>query len=378
MIGARTTRPEEHRRALGIVERMLPPPDRSFASDNTAGIAPAVFAALSEANQGSAVAYGDDPFTAHFEELIGETFGSDAQALLTWGGTGANVVGLSALLQPYQGVICPESAHINVDECGAVERFAGCKLLDVPSGDGKLRVADIEKQLHVLGDVHHVQPGAISVTQATEYGTVYTLDELRELADVAKRAGLRVHMDGARIANAAAALGASLKELTVDIGVDVLSLGGTKNGIAYGEAVVILDPSLAEPARFHRKQAAQLPSKMRFIATQFNALLTDNLWLRHASHANAMAELLAAKAAEIPGVAITHPPGANALFATLDRAVVKRLQEWSFFHVWAPGERPNDGGEYRDEVRWMTSFETTEDDVDRFVAGIRAESTREA
>lgn len=336
-------------------------------------MAPAVLDAMVAANTGAAVAYGDDEYTARFSEQIRGLFGSGATALLTWGGTGANIVALSTLVRPYQGVICPASAHINVDECGGPERFTGSKLLDVATVDGKLRPADIEAQLHVLGDVHHVQPGAISISQVTEYGTVYSLDELNAVCGAAKAAGLRIHMDGARLANAAAALDVPVAEFTADLGVDVLSFGGTKNGTAYGEAVVLFDPDLVEAARFYQKQAAQLPSKMRFVAAQLSALLEDDLWLQHGSHANAMARRLAQGAAQIEGVEITQSAGANAVFARIPRSVVKRLQDWSFFYVWEPGPSADGPEVVRDEVRWMTSFETTADEVDRFVEGIAAE-----
>ena len=349
---------------------MLPPPVHSFASDNTAGIAPAVLEAMNAANTGPAIAYGADDVTARFQDQIRGLFGPDATALLCWGGTGANIVALSSLVRPHQGIVCPASAHINVDECGGVERFAGSKLIDVPTPDGKLRPADIEGQVWALGDVHHVQPGAISVTQTTEHGTLYRVEELRAVCEKARTHGMRVHMDGARIANAAAALDVPVREFTVDLGVDVLSFGGTKNGIAYGEAVVIFDPELVELARFTQKAAAQLPSKMRFVAAQFSALLDDDRWLAHGRHANAMAQRLARAAADVPGVQITQDVQANAVFAKLPRDSVKRLQAWAPFYTW---EAAPPGAEPVDEVRWMTSFQTTEDSVDRFVAGIAAE-----
>lgn len=346
------------------------PPDTSFASDNTAGIAPAVLDAMVEANEGPAIAYGADKVTAAFQDEIRRLFGDNASALLCWGGTGANIVGLSTLVRPHQGIICPESAHINVDECGAPERFLGSKLIDVPTVDGKLRPQQITDQLHVLGDVHHVQPGAISVTQSTEYGTLYTVEELRELCDTARAAGLRIHMDGARLANAVAALDVTARELTTDLGVDVLSFGGTKNGIAYGEAVVFFDPELVELGRYAQKSAAQLPSKMRFVAAQFSALLDGDRWIHHGRHANAMARRLAEGAAAIAGVEITHADGANAVFARMPRPVVAELQGWSHFYTWKPAS-PDDADPH-DEVRWMTSFETTEQSVDRMLEGVRA------
>lgn len=338
-----------------------PPPSSSFASDNTAGVAPAALEALVAANEGPAVAYGDDAHTGRLRDQMNELLGREVTTLLAWGGTGANIVGLQALVRPWEAVICPASAHINVDECGAPERFLGAKLIDVDTPDGKLRPADIEAQLHVLGTVHHAQPGAVSVTQSTEYGTVYSVDELRAVIEVAKRGGLRVHMDGARIANAVAALDVPITALTTDLGVDVLSFGATKNGMAYGEAIVVLDPDLAGAATFLQKQAAQLPSKMRFVAAQFSALLDDDRWISQAAHANAMAQRLAAGAAAIPGVAVTQAPEANAVFVRLPADKIAEIQAWSWFYMWSPP----------DEVRWMTSFATTEDDVDRFLAGVR-------
>jgi threonine aldolase len=324
---------------------------------------------MAEANTGPAVAYGSDPHTAAFDAHIERLFGSAAKGLLTWGGTGANIVGLSTLVRPYQAIVCAESAHINVDECGGVERFTGSKLIDVPTIDGKLTPADVEAQLHVLGDVHHPQPGAISISQLTEYGTLYSVAEVQALSACAKAAGLRVHMDGARIANAAVALDVPVRAFTADAGVDVLSFGGTKNGLAYGEAVVFFDQSLVGEAEFNRKQAGQLPSKMRFLAAQFNALLDGDLWLRNGAQANRAAQRLVAGAEQIPGVVITQRPAANAVFARLPRPVVRKLQAWSYFYVWAPGQ-PDADGQIFDEVRWMPSFMTTDHDVDLFLAGV--------
>lgn len=349
---------------------MLPAPETSFASDNTAGIAPAVLAAMASVNDGPAIAYGADPATARFREQIRDLFGDGAKALLCWGGTGANIVALSTLVRPHQGIICPASAHINVDECGGPERFTGSKLIDVDTPDGKLRAEHVIDHLHVLGEVHHVQPGAISVTQITEYGTVYSLEELASVCGAARDAGLRIHMDGARLANAAAALDVPVREFTRDLGVDVLSFGGTKNGLGYGEAVVFFDDELAELGRFSQKAAAQLPSKMRFVAAQFSALLEDGLWVEHGRHANAMARRLAEGAAAIDGIELTQAVGANAVFAKMPRDAIERLQKWSSFYTWAPAPA---GAEPIDEVRWMTSFETTEESVDRFLAGLADE-----
>ncbi len=337
------------------------PPDRLFASDNAAGVHPAVLDALVRANTGHALAYGADPWTDRTEAAFRQLFGVDVDVALTWGGTGANVVGLQCLLSPWQAVVCPDSAHIAVDECGAPERFTGCKLLAVPTEDGKLRPEHVSDQLHAVGDEHHVQPRVVSITQSTELGTLYSPDEIAAIADVAHAAGLVLHVDGARIANAAAALGVDLATMLVDTGVDVLSFGGTKNGMMYGEAVVFLDRALGADVRFVRKQAGQLPSKMRFVAAQFEALLADDLWLDNARHANTMATELAAAVAAVDGVRLMSPPAVNAVFVTLPRAAIEPLREWSFFWVWDHGA---------DLVRWMCSFDTTRDDVERFSAGV--------
>ena len=337
------------------------PPLTSFASDNASGVHPHVLAAMGRANAGHALAYGDDDITPRAVEAFRELFGTPAEVVFTWGGTGANVVGLQCLLAPYEAVICPATAHINVDECGAPERFTGSKLLAVPTPDGKLRPDQVEAQMHALGDMHHVQPKVVSITQSTEMGTLYSIDEVAALAETAHRHGLRLHLDGARIANAAAALGGDIRSFTVDAGVDVLTFGGTKNGMMYGEAVMFLDPELGRAARFVRKQAGQLPSKMRYVSAQFEALLTDDLWLANATHANAMARLLAERVGVIAGVELQRPPQVNSVFVTVPPTALATLQAWSFFWEWDPAIT---------EVRWMTSFDTTPDDIDRFAAGV--------
>jgi threonine aldolase len=339
----------------------LPPPRSSFASDNASGAHPDVMAAMAAANEGHAPAYGADAWTDRAIDAFRQLFGGEVEVAFTWGGTGANVVGLQCLLAPYDAVICPDTAHIHVDECGAPERFTGAKLLDVPTVDGKLRPDDVRGQLHLLGDMHHVQPRVVAITQSTEQGSLYTPDEIAALADVAHAHGMRLHLDGARIANATAALGGDVRSFTVDAGVDVLTFGGTKNGMVYGEAVVFLDPELGRAAPFVRKQAGQLPSKMRFVAAQFEALLAGDLWLRNATHSNEMAQLLAKRIDGTPGVTLTRPPEVNALFATIPPAALAPLQAWSHFYVW---------DESTTEVRWMTSFDTTADDVERFAAGV--------
>ena len=255
-------------------------PKRGFASDNNAGVHPRVMDTMRTANHGHAVAYGDDAYTETAVRLFRERFGEGAEVFFVFGGTGANVSALAAVTRPHQAVVCAETAHVNVDECGAPERFTGCKLIDLPTPDGKLRREQIEPLLARAGDQHHVQPRVVSISQPTELGTVYTVEELTRLAEFAHARGLLLHVDGARLSNAAAHLGVPLRELTAGAGVDVLSFGGTKNGMMYGEAVVFFDPALAEEFKFVRKQCAQLPSKMRFVAAQFTALLTEDLWLQ--------------------------------------------------------------------------------------------------
>jgi len=335
---------------------------RGFASDNNAGVHPRVWDALRSADRGHAVAYGDDVYTETAVRLFRERFGERAEVFFVFGGTGANVSALAAVTRPFQAVVCAETAHINVDECGAPERFNGCKLVALPTPDGKLRVEQIEPLLARRGDQHHVQPRVVSVSQPTELGTVYTIEELSGLAAFAHERGMLLHVDGARLANAAAHLNVPLSELTAGAGVDVLSFGGTKNGMMYGEAVVFFDPAQAEEFRFVRKQCAQLPSKMRFVAAQFTALLGEDLWRETAAHANRMAQTLASELRTIPQVRITQPVESNAVFALLPREIIPRVQERFFFYVW---------NEQTSEVRLMCSFDTTDEDVAELTAVIR-------
>jgi threonine aldolase len=340
---------------------------RTFASDNNAPVAPEIMEAIVAANVGDAVSYGADSWTERAVARFHEHFGSASDVLFAFNGTGANIVALGSLLRPHEAVICPDSAHLQTDECGAFERFTGSKMLPVQSADGKLRVADIEPLVAHAPDQHHVVPRAISISNATEFGGLYTLHEIRELCEFAHRHGLFVHLDGARICNAAAALGVSLRECTVDLGIDVLSFGGTKNGMLAGEAVVFFDGALhAAAAPFVRKQAMQLASKMRFIAAQFDALLTGDRWRAYAAHANAMAQRLERRIAAIPNVRITRPVEANAVFATLDRDAIPAIQERYFFYVF---------DDTLPEVRWMTHFATREADVDAFADAVAHAST---
>jgi len=334
----------------------------SFASDNYAGVHPDVLAAIDAVNAGHQRSYGYDPVTAEAEELFRAHFGRHAEAYFVANGTAANVLSLQAVLRPYQAVICAESAHINTDECGAPERYLGCKLIDLPTPDGKLTVDLLDARVSGRADEHQVQPAAIAITQSTELGTRYSLAQVRAIADWAHARGMALHVDGARLANAAAGLSVGLGEASAGCGVDVLSFGGTKNGLMGGEAVVFLRPGLGAHFRYHRKQAMQLVPKMRYVAAQFRALLTDDLWRRNAEHANAMAARLAAGVAGVEGVRITHPVEANAVFAVLPAEAVPVLQEVSPFYVW---------DERTSEVRWMTSFDTTEKDVDAFADAVR-------
>jgi len=337
-------------------------PSRSFASDNNAGVHPEMIDAITAANQGHVVAYGDDPFTERAVKVFENHFGRDIAVYFVFGGTGANVLGLTAATKPYNAVICAETAHINVDECGAPEKFTGCKLLSVPTPDGKIRVEEIKHFLHGVGFEHHVQPRAISVSQATEMGTVYTRSELKTLADFAHRNDMLLHMDGARISNAAVSLKAKFKEITRDVGVDVMSFGGAKNGMMYGEAVVFFDKKMAADFKYIRKQGMHLPSKMRFISAQFEALLSGDLWERSATHANRMARMLAADLEKVPRITLTQPVEANGVFAIVPRKFIPALQKKYFFYVW---------NEEIDEIRLMTSFDTTEEDIAQFVGLVK-------
>ncbi len=294
--------------------------------------------------------------------LFKQHFGPAASAWLVFNGTAANVLGLQAVTRPHEAVICADGAHINVDECGAPERFTGCKLLPVAAPDGKLRPGDIPRLLGAVGDEHRVQPRVVSISQSTELGTVYTVQEIAALAEMAHRHNLLLHMDGARIANAAVALGLPFRAFTTDAGVDLLSFGGTKNGLMGAEAVVLLREGMDAQMPFIRKQGMQLHSKMRFMAAQIIALLGTDLWRRNAEQANRMARLLAAGVADVPGITITQPVEANGVFAQVPPEHIPALQERAFFYVWNAA---------LSEVRWMTAWDTTEDDVRRFVAAVR-------
>jgi len=334
---------------------------KSFGSDNHAGTHPAVMRAIIDANTGDAVAYGADEWTERATAELRRLSGADGEVYLVFNGSGANLLGLGLLLGRHEAVICAESAHINTDECGAAERILGTKLLAVPAPGGKLTPELIASRLAGRGDEHFSQPGVVAITQATELGTCYTVAELRKIHDFCAANGLRVFIDGARLANAAAHLGCTLAELAEHA--DVLSFGGTKNGAMGVEAVIVMRAADAVNAPYLRKQQLQLSSKMRFLAAQFIALLEDDLWLKNARHANAMAARLAAGLAGMPGVEVVHPVESDAVFAALDPGHIAELQREWIFHVW---------DEAMSVVRWMTAFDTQESDVDAFLSGIAA------
>lgn len=339
------------------------PAHHGFASDNISGIHPEVLEAIAAANGGHVISYGADPYTERLQQVVRSHFGERATAYPVFNGTGANVASLAMLTERWDAVICAETAHINVDECGAPEKLAGLKLLTVPTPDGKLTPDLVARHARGFGVEHHAQPTVVSVTQATEVGTLYTADELRALADHAHDHGMALHVDGSRLGNAAAALGVGLGELTSAVGVDVLSLGGTKNGLLGAEAVVVLDPDAVRGPLYLRKMLGQLPSKMRFTSAQLLALYEGDLWYRSAAHANAMAARLADGVRDLPGVRLTRAVTVNAVFAVLPRGVAARLREQYFFYDW---------DEKTGEVRWMCNFDTTEADVDAFVATLAA------
>ncbi|MDT0309928.1 low specificity L-threonine aldolase [Streptomyces sp. DSM 44917] len=353
--------------APGDARRRHDPAARGFASDNYAGAHPEVLAALALANGGHQPAYGEDAYTAHLQDLFRAHFGPQAEAFPVFNGTGGNVLALQALTDRWGAVITADSAHIHTDEGGAPERVGGLKLLTVPAPDGKLTPALIAREAHGWDDEHRALPQVVSLTQSTELGTVYTPEEIRALAEFAHDHGMRLHVDGARLANAAAVLGAPLRAFTTDAGVDVVTFGGTKNGLLLGEAVLVLRPGTVRAVRRLRKQSMQLASKMRFLSAQFEALLAGDLWLRNARHANAMAARLAAGARAVPGVEVVHPVQANGVFARLPLDAARRLAKRYRFYVW---------DEAQSVVRWMCAFDTTEEDVDGFLAALREELAR--
>ena len=337
---------------------------RGFGSDNFSGVLPEVFKALEEASYGHQHSYGGDKYTKQAIADFKALFGREAEVYFVYNGTGANILAISAYSHSYHAVICAETAHIHVDECGALEQHIGCKLLTIPTFDGKLTVDLIRNHMHGFGDQHHAQPRVISITQCTELGTVYTPEEVKTICEYAHEHHLFVHMDGARLANAVAHLGCAPADITCNAGVDVLSFGGTKNGMMFGEAVIFFNPEHPKEVKYLRKQFMQLHSKGRFIAAQFSAVLKNDLWLKTANHANRMARELASFAAQIPGVKITQEVEANEVFAIIPRNSIEKLQEQCFFYVW---------DEHASEARWVCSFDTTENDIREFADLLRSE-----
>lgn len=335
---------------------------RGFASDNNSGIHPEILQAISNANQGHAVGYGGDELTQKAVEKFRQEFGEKTDVYFVFNGTGANVLSLSTLTRSFHSVICADTAHIQTDECGAPEKFTGSKLLPVKTTNGKITPDEISKYLHGFDFEHHSQPGIISISQVTEMGTVYSVDEIKAITTLAHEYGLFVHMDGARIANAAVSLNLPFRAFTVDAGIDVLSFGGTKNGMMMGEAVLFFHPELSKQTKYIRKQSMQLFSKMRFVSAQFLAYFENDLWKRNATHANRMAKLLEEQVRRIPAIQLTQDVDANGIFAIVPNQIIPILQEKYFFYVW---------DEHHSEVRWMTSFDTQEEDITNFVALIK-------
>lgn len=336
---------------------------RSFASDNYSGVHPEIMDAIVRANEGDMVSYGEDPISARAVKLFKKHFGETAQVFFITTGTATNTLILKHLTHSWNSVICSTYGHINVDECGSSEAVAGIKLLTARTENGKIIPESIPELLGCKGIVHHSQPAVVSITQNTELGTLYSINEIKKVCEIAHKEGLLVHMDGARIANAAAALRTTFREMTVDAGVDVLSFGGTKNGCMCAEAAVFLKPGLGKDFQYVRKQGMQLLSKMRYVGAQFERLLgEDELWRKNALNANRMAALLAAKVGKLDGVKITCPVEANGVFAIIPKKCVEPLQKKYPFYIW---------DDLTGEVRWMTSFKTTEEDVNDFVATLK-------
>jgi threonine aldolase len=335
---------------------------RGFASDNNSGIHPEILKAIMDANVNHSIGYGDDKWTNEAITLFKTEFGEDTEVFFVLTGTGANILGIQSSIHSFHTVICAETAHIHTDECGAPEKFNGSKLIPIATKNGKITPEQVGKYLHGFGFEHHSQPGLISITQVSELGTVYTVDEIRALADLAHSHGMFLHMDGARISNAAVSLDLQFKTFTRDAGVDILSFGGTKNGMMIGEAVLSFNPALTVHTKYYRKQAAQLYSKMRFVGAQFVPYLRDGIWKINATHSNNMAKMLENEVNKISRVEITQKVEGNGIFAVIPKNLINRLQQEYFFYTW---------DEYRGEVRWMTSFDTTEEDIINFARLLR-------
>ncbi len=335
---------------------------RGFASDNNSGIHPEILKAIAAANEGHSIGYGDDKWTNEAVSLFKREFGKDIDVFIVLTGTGANILGIQSAVRSFHTIFCAETAHIQSDECGAPEKFTGSKLVPIATKNGKLTPEQIEKHLHGFGFEHHSQPGLISITQVSELGTVYNVSEIKALAALAHRNGMFLHMDGARISNAAVSLDLPFKSFTKDAGVDILSFGGTKNGMMIGEAVIFFNQKLSLYSKYYRKQAAQLYSKMRFVGAQFVPYLRDGIWKINASHANRMAKILENEVTKLKEIEITQLVQGNGIFAIVPKALIPRLQNEYFFYTW---------NEDRGEVRWMTSFDTTEEDILNFAKLLR-------
>jgi threonine aldolase len=337
---------------------------RGFASDNNAGVHPEILKEIEAVNKGHVVGYGNDIYTEQAKKLFKEQLGNDTEVFFVFTGTAANVLGITAVTRSWNSLITAETAHLEQDECGAPEKFTGCKVLTVPATDGKITPELITKHLHGFDFEHHAQPKVISITQSTEMGTVYTVPEITRLADLAHSMGMYLHMDGARIANAAVSLGMPFKSFTTDAGVDVLSFGGTKNGMMMGEAVCFLKPGLSKDFKYIRKQGMQLASKMRFISAQYIAYFHSGLWNKCANHANAMASIFAGKLKEIRQIKITQPVQSNGIFVIIPKNVAEKVMKHYFFYPW---------NEMTSEYRLMTSWDTTEEDIEEFVKLLKRE-----
>ena len=350
--------------------RLHDPHWRGFASDNYAGVHPEVLQALTDANEGHQVSYGEDDYTTRLADVVREHFGARAEVFPVFNGTGANVLSLTAMMPRWGAVICSSLAHIHTDEGGAPERVSGLKLYPVSHHQGKITPKDIATEAFGFGDEHRAQPAVVSITQSTEIGTVYTPPEIKDIADFAHEKGMLLHMDGARLWNAAASLGLPFSAFTSDVGVDIVSLGGTKNGLMGAEAIVVINPDAVDGLIYLRKMSMQLASKMRFVSAQLLALFDDDLGLRSATHANTMAKRLRDALEEgiasgaLSGLSFSAPTDANGVFAVLDPEVSDRIRQTFRFYDWDRSVG---------EVRWMCSFDTTEEDIDRFVATITAE-----
>ncbi len=337
---------------------------RGFASDNNAGVHPDVLKEMLGVNEGHVIGYGGDPYTERAKVIFREQFGKDAELFFVFTGTAANVLGISATVRSWNSILTSSTAHIDTDECGAPEKFAGCKVLTVDTPDGKVTPELLSRHMHGFDFEHHSQPKIISITQATEMGTIYTRAEIKALSDYAHKYDMFLHMDGARISNAAVALDLPFRAFTTDAGVDILSFGGTKNGLMFGEAICFLKPGLSDNFKYLRKQSMQLASKMRYLSAQYIAFFSNDLWKRCASHSNAMAQLLYSKVSDIKGIRITQKVEANGIFVIMPQQAAEKLRKKYFFYPW---------DEMRSEYRWMTSWDTTEEDINGFVELLKKE-----